>query len=194
MRRRLQVAIAVLSLTAFLGACGGGDDDDDASPTTVRTTSESTTATTAAEGNALARLPEVFEGVSGFEFVELPESILEDLQDEFASDPDTQEAVEAADGRSIARSGENVGVVIAVGFDKKSAALPGVEEGFISGATEDAVTKRMQKLSGEDTTIGTAADGQVTVAWLKGTLALVLVGEDEESLIAAATALIAANK
>ena len=35
MRRRLQWAMVVLALTAFVGACGGGDDDDEATTTTV---------------------------------------------------------------------------------------------------------------------------------------------------------------
>jgi hypothetical protein len=190
MRRRLQMAMVVLSMTVFIGACGGGDDGDEGAPTT-----RATTATTAApDDGTLQRLPQVFSGISGFEFVELPESVLVDLQDEFASDPQTAEAVAAADGRSVTRNGEGVGVVIAVGFDEKSAALPGVEQGFIEGATEDAVTKRELTLSGEDATLGTDVDGTHTIAWLKGTLALVIIGDNEPALTQVATALIAANK
>jgi hypothetical protein len=132
--------------------------------------------------------------ISGYEFVELPDTVISDLQDQFASDPETAEAVDAADGRSVTRDGNGVAIVIAVGFDKKSAALPGVKEGFISGATEDAVSSRELTLSGEQATLGTDTDGTVTIAWLKGTLALVVIGADEAAVTPVATALIAANK
>ena len=186
------MAMVVLSLTMFVGACGGGDDDK---PTTTTARAAPTT-TVALEGNALPRLPEVFAPIPGHTYVELPESVLVGLQDQFASDPDTEEAVAAADGRSVTRNGEPVAVIIAVGFDEKSAALPGVEQGFVSGATEDAVpgSKKTLRLSGEEATFGTDSDGVHTIAWLKGTLALVIIGDDEAGITTVATALIAANK
>ncbi|HVF13457.1 MAG TPA: hypothetical protein VM942_02600 [Acidimicrobiales bacterium] len=193
MRTRLQMAMVVLSLTMFIGACGGGDDDDE-STTATTAAAPTTTEAESDDGNALRRLPDVFAAIPGHVYVELPESVLVDLQDQFASDPDTKEAVEAADGRSVTRNGEPVAVIIAVGFDEKSAALPGVEQGFVSGATEDAVTKKQLTLSGEDATFGTDADGTHTIAWLKGTLALVIIGDDEAGVTTVATALIAANK
>ena len=185
------MAMVVLSLTMFVGACGGGDDDE-----AETTTTRAATPTTEAEGNALPRLPEVFAPITGHAYVELPESVLEGLQDQFASDPDTEEAVAAADGRFVTRDGETVATVIAVGFDKRSAALPGVEEGFVAGATEDAVpgSKKTLELSGEDATFGTDEDGLHTIAWLKGTTALVIIGADEAAITTVATALIAANK
>lgn len=194
MRRRLQVVTVLLSLMIFVGACGGGEDDDDTPVTTVATPTTAAPPTTAGAPNALPRLPKVFAPIPGYVFVELPDSILEDLQDEFASDPETAEAVAAADGRSVTRGGEPTGVVIAVGFDERSAALPGVEAGFVEGATEDAVTTRKLTLSGEEATLGVDADGTVTIAWLKGTLALVIIGDDEAALTPIATGLIAANK
>jgi antitoxin (DNA-binding transcriptional repressor) of toxin-antitoxin stability system len=187
------MAMVVFSLTMFIGACGGGDDDDDS---TTATTARATATTTEQVGNALPRLPEVFAPIPGHTYVELPESVLTDLQDQFASDPDTREAVAAADGRSVTRAGEPVAVIIAVGFDEKSAALPGVEEGFVAGATEDAVpgTKKTLNLSGEEATFGTDDEGAHTIAWLGGTLALVIIGDDEPAITTVATALIAANK
>jgi antitoxin (DNA-binding transcriptional repressor) of toxin-antitoxin stability system len=184
------MAMVVFSLTMFIGACGGGDDDKSTTATTRPT------ATTEQVGNALPRLPEVFAPIPGHTYVELPESVLTGLQDQFASDPDTKEAVAAADGRSVTKDGEPVAVIIAVGFDEKSAALPGVEEGFVAGATEDAVpgSKKTLNLAGEEATFGTDADGAHTIAWLGGTLALVIIGDDEPGITTVATALIAANK
>ena len=184
------MAMVVLSLTMFVGACGGGDDDEGST-----TTTRAATATTA-QGNALPRLPEVFVDIPGHAYVDVPDSVLEGLQDQFASDPGTEEAVAAVDGRSVTKDGNPVATIIAVGFDEKSAALPGVEQGFVSGATEDAVpgSKKTLRLSGEDATFGTDEDGVHTIAWLKGTLALVIIGADEPGITTVATALIAANK
>ena len=197
MRRRLQLAVAVLSLTMFVGACGGGGDDDEPEVTTTVAASATTAApatTVADDDNALARLPEVFKPIPGYVFIDLPDSILEDLQDEFASDPDTAEAVAAADGRSVTRNGDPAGSVIAIGFDERSAVLPGFEAGFIGGATEDAVTTKDLKLSGEDVKLGVDGDGLVTIVWFKGTLALLIIGDDEATVTPVATALIASNK
>lgn len=195
MRRRLQLAVAVLSVTMFVGACGGGDDDEpDVTTTVAPSATTAAPATTVADDNALARLPEVFKPIPGYVFIDLPDSILEDLQDEFASDPDTAEAVAAADGRSVTRNGEPAGSVIAIGFDERSAVLPGFEAGFIGGATEDAVTTKDLKLSGEDVKLGVDEDGLVTIVWFKGTLALLIIGDNEASVTPVATALIAGNK
>jgi len=185
------MAMVVLSLTVFVGACGGGDDEESSTTTTTEAATQSTQV-----GNALPRLPKVFVPISNHTYVELPGSVLSDLQDQFASDPATKEAVAAADGRSVTKDGEPVAVIIAVGFDEKSAALPGVEQGFVSGATEDAVpgSKKTLRLSGEDATFGTDEDGTHTIAWLKGTLALVIIGDDEPAITTVATALIAGNK
>jgi hypothetical protein len=187
------MTMMVMCLAAFVGGCGGGDDNAEETTATTRDRDQTTT-TVQEEPASLPRLPEVFAPIPGYTYEDLPDSTLDGLAEQFMSDPDTAEAVDAADGKSVSKDGEPVGVIIAVGFDKKSAALPGVEEGFVSGATEDAVSKKTVRLSGEDVTVGTDADGLFTFAWLKGTIALVIIGDDEAALTPVATALVAANK
>ncbi len=189
------MAMVVLSLTVLVGACSGGDDDDEPTTTVATTATTPTTARTATtQPGVLPRLPEVFARISGFEYVELPESDLEDLQDQFTSDAEMQEAVAAVDGRTVTRDGDGVAVIIAVGFDERSSALPGFRDGFLSGATQNAVDTEELTLSGEEAILGTDADGTSTILWLKGDLALVIVGGDPATLRTVATALIAANK
>lgn len=195
MRRSLRTITLVLTLAVLLGACGGGDDDD-ASPTTVAgptTTVAATTATTAADGD-LIRLPEVFTPVAGYTYVDVPDADLEQVQGQFTSDPDTREAILGLDARTVERDGEEVAAVIALRFDKRSSSLPGFADGFYEGVTSDAVTSKTITVSGEKATSSTDADDAHYITWIKGDLALVVVGEADSTVLPIATGLIAANK
>jgi hypothetical protein len=197
MTRRLQMATVALILTMLVGACGGGDDKDVAPTSAASTPATTAPATTSREGNALPRLPGVFAPIPGYSYASLDDSV-KDLEQSIASDPDTVEAVAAADGRRVTLDGDSVAVVIAVGFAEQAAGQPGVADEFVKGVTQDDVSTRELTLSGEKATLSTNANGTNTIAWLKGTLALIILGDgtgnDEAVLIPVATALIAANK
>jgi hypothetical protein len=177
--------MVALCLTTALGACGGGDGKSAGTTTTAPATS------TTLAARVLPRLPAVFVPVGGYAFFELPDSAMATLRDQFASN----ETVAAADGRSVKRNDVPVAVIIAIGFDARAAAVPGVEQAFVDQATATAVTKRQLTLSGEDAVVGTDAQGTDTIVWLKGALALVIVGrhDDEDTLVELATALVTAN-
>lgn len=192
MRRRLRVAMVVLSLTAFVGACGGGDDDDgEATPTTVATTLSPST--TEAPGG-LERLPEVFAGVSGYTYEAVPDADLADIEDDFTSNALTKAAVVGVDARTVQKDGEEVGAIVAIRFEEAAASLPGFADGFLSGVTREAVSSEEITLAGETVIASTDVDDTHYLSWIGGDLALVIVGGDDEVLRPLATGLISANK
>ncbi len=135
MRRRLRLAMVVLSLAAFVGACGGGDDDD-----------EDAAADDGGDHPHLAAhdggpgLASVFKPVAGYAFVELPPALLEELESELTADPEFNEVVEEVEARTITRNGEGVGIVMAMDMDDRYVALPGVEDGIIEEFAEGAAS------------------------------------------------------
>jgi hypothetical protein len=190
MRRRLQLAMVVLALSAFVGGCGGGDDDDEGATATTAAAATSSTAPPTTEVQGLAS---VFKPVSGYEFVELPPAILDDMTSELTSDPEFNDVVEDVQARSVTQDDEGVGIVMAMRLDAKYAALPGVEQGIVDEFAETAVSTRTVSTSGGNITVATDADGTVFLVWVKGTLVIMVIGPDETSLLPVARGLVTAN-
>jgi hypothetical protein len=184
-KRRLHAAVAVLSLASFVGGCGGGDDDGDATPSTTAATAPPTT---------VADLGRVFQPVAGYSFVELPDSVLREMRDQFESDPEFKEVVVETAARSVTRRGEGIGIAMAMRLDEKYAALPGIEEGILEEFTESSVTTRTLATAGDEVTVSTDEEGTVFVVWVEGTLVLMIIGPEESTLIPVATSLITANR
>jgi|GEM_PF-5125963 len=185
MRRRLQLAMVVLSLTAFVGGCGGGDDKEKASPTTVATTPPTTTA---------PGLAAVFKPIAGYQFVELPDSVLQEMEADLTSDPQFSEVIEDFQAQSVTKNGEGVGIVMVMKLDDKYAALPGVEQGIIDEFSSTAASTRKVSTAGDDVTVATDADGTTYVVWVNGSLVVMVIGQDEGALLPVATSLITSNK
>lgn len=191
MKRRLQMALVMLSLTMFIGACGGGDDDDDAAPATTVATTPTSPPTTVSRTSDLAS---VFKPVGGYEFVELPEAVLQDMESELTSDPEFNDVIEDIQARSVTKDGEGVGIVMAMALDEKYAALPGVEDGIIDEFAESAASTKKVTTAGEEVTVATDEDGTTFVVWVNGSLVVMVIGSDEATLLPVATGLITANK
>ena len=135
----------------------------------------------------------MFKPVSGYEFVELPEAVLDDMTSELTSDPEFNDVVEDIQARSVTQDDEGVGIAMAMRLDAKYAALPGVEQGIVDEFAETAVSTRTVSTSGGDITVATDADGTVFLVWVKGTLVIMVIGPDETSLLPVARGLVTAN-
>jgi hypothetical protein len=190
MRRRIQLAMVVLALSAFVGGCGGGDDDDDPAAAATTTTSVAAAPSTTAGPQGLES---VFKPVAGYQFVELPDAVLAGMTSELTSDPEFNNVVEDIQARSVTKDDEGVGIAMAMRLDAKYAALPGVEQGIVDEFAETAVSTRTESTSGEDITVAKDAEGTVFLVWVKGTLVIMVIGRDEVALLPAARALVIAN-
>ena len=142
MRRRLQLAMVVLSLTMFVGACGGGDDDDE--PTT--TPPPRPRRPRRPDGHDGQRPAPAARGVRAHPRLHLRRAARVGARRTCRTSsrpiPTPRRRSRPPTAARSPATASGVGVVIAVGFDERSAALPGVEEGFVDGATEDAVDAR----------------------------------------------------
>jgi hypothetical protein len=179
-----RAVVAALCLASFVGGCGGGDDDE-ATPSTTAATAPPTT---------VAGLDRVFTPVAGYSFVELPASVLREMRDQFASDPEFKEVVAETAARSVTRGGAGIGIVMAMRLDEKYAALPGIEQGILDEFTETSATTRTVATAGDEVTVSTDEEGTVFVVWVEGTLVLMIIGPEESTLIPVATSLITANR
>jgi hypothetical protein len=181
--RRLPVAVAALCLASFVGSCGGGGDE--ATPSTTAATAPPTT---------VAGLDSVFKPVAGYSFVELPDSVLQEMRDQFESNPEFGEVVVENAARSVTRSSEGIGIVMALRLDERYAALPGIERGIIQEFTQSSASTRTVATAGDEVTVSTDEEGTVFVVWVEGTLVLMIIGPEESTLIPVATSLITANR
>lgn len=193
---RTRHLVAALCLALLAAACGDDGDEGTTGTTAAPTT---TVVATTTERQSFERLAEAFPALEGYELVELPPAVIEQTEAEFLSDPDTElirDSVVAVDGRSVLQDGESVAIVIAVGFERRAGALPGVAESFMRGATEESASTEDLELAGEPAVLASDADGTTYVAWANSELGLVVVGGPNvgrDALIAAAEALIGAN-
>ena len=185
MSDRFRTALVALSLAASVGACGGGDDKT-AAPSTTSPTAPPTTA-------AAPSLDAVFKPIAGYSYVELPESVSREMQEQFESDPAFEEVVVETHARSLTRAGEGVGIVMAIRLDERYAALPGIEEGIVSEFGASSVATRSLTTAGEEVTVSTDDEGTTFVVWVDGTLVLMVIGPNESDLIPATTSLITSN-
>jgi hypothetical protein len=183
-RGRLQVAVALLALASFVSACGGGDDDT-ATPSTTAATAPPTT---------VAGLDRVFKPIAGYAYVDLPDSVLREMRDQFESDPEFKEVVAETAARSVTRGGAGIGIVMAMRLDERYAALPGIEDGILDEFTESSASTRTVATAGDEVTVSTDEEGTVFVVWVEGTLVLMIIGPEESTLIPVATSLITANR
>ncbi len=195
---RLRPAVVGTCLASMLalGACSGGSDSTRPTPTTaapVTTVAASLVPPAGAVPTGLAKLPGVFAPIPDHEYLDVSAAITEATTARFLANPDARSVI-ALDGRWVTRYGKQVALASAVGLDPQVAAMPGGAEGMIAAVTDGAQNSKQVKLAGEMVTVAVDAKGMVTMAWLKGSLVLVVVGRNELRVTPVASALIEANR
>lgn len=96
--------------------------------------------------------------------------------------------------RSVTKDGQGAAVAMVFGFDPKLAALPGFQAGFIEGFKSTGSRSEPFAVGSEQATIVSDRDRTVSVAWVKGSLGLAVVGQDRATVQQIGTTIIDANK
>ncbi len=176
-----------------VAACGGGGEDTSRPPDT--STSTAATTTTAPERVFDPRHPEAaLVPVPGYRYVELPPAALAEARAQFERQPEAKTYLMGFAGRSLTRGSEGEAVVLALGIDPRAASVPGFRQAFLDGVKEDSVSAEDLTLADEPAAFAMDADGTIYVSWVKGSLGLLLTGEERAHLEEIATVLIEANR
>ena len=185
MRRLLLLLVAVGFIT---GGCGGGNDEAEVTTTTAlaTTTTKPPFDPTKSE-TALVPIP-------GYAYQDLPQTTADQTKAALQSDATLRESIRSVTVRSVTKDGRGVASVFSLGLDPRFAAQPSVAAQF---AEEFAGRKsRVQAivLAGEPAHLARDSSGVTYLLWLKGSLMLVVAGQDRAQLEPVATALVSANR
>lgn len=186
--------VMVLTAALLTGGCGGdGDGKDTSQPPGTTTTGPVQTVTTVGTFDP-ARPETALVPIPGYKYVDLPADTLEQAKAEFAAQPELERYLEGLAGRSVTQDGDGKAVVIALGIDPRAAAVPGFRQGFLQGVKEGTRRSEDLTVAGEPAAVATDPDGTVYLIWIKGSLGLILTGQDRDEVEHIGAALVDAAK
>jgi hypothetical protein len=126
-------------------------------------------------------------------FVELPRSVERQARRQFAASAGLDEDEARLDLRSLTRDGSGESIVLVVTLSPEYAALPGIEEGFVTGMAGSAGTDPEQVDLGAVEGFLIDTDQQRVVAWKEQNLLVAVFAERRAAAIDAASAIVEAT-
>ena len=137
---------------------------------------------------------DAFLPIDGYKYVKVADEVENEARKGFESEPEGAKAIDSFAVRSMTKDGEGVAVVMTIAIKPEQAAVPGFKGDFVKGFAESTGKLEPATLGDEDAHFATNIGGLKGFLWTKGTLVLIVMGQDRTQIEAAATALVDANK
>ncbi|HZD01869.1 MAG TPA: carboxypeptidase regulatory-like domain-containing protein [Actinomycetes bacterium] len=138
----------------------------------------------------------VFRAPKGYEYEDLPSSVKDEARRQFTAG-DAAKFIKGFDARSVTSGGAAADIeVLAFGVDPKVAALPGFDEGFMSGIAQEAgVSPQVITLAGGAEAAYLAPPGGPDAVVLgEGSLYVLMIGPGAKELKSFASAFVKAHE
>ena len=194
-------ALGLAVVLAVAGCTSGESTVPDAStaasisaPAATSAASQSASATASPSEASELDAEHIFgAAVDGYAFVELPRSVERQARRQFAASAGLDEDEAKLDLRSLTRDGSGESLVLVVTLSPEYAALPGIEEGFVSGMAGSAGTDPEPVDLGAVEGFLIDTDQQRVVAWQEQNLLVAVFAERRAAAINAASAIVEAT-
>jgi hypothetical protein len=163
-------------------------------PAASSAASETASATASPSAAAELDADHIFAAtVDGYAFVELPRSVERQARRQFAASAGLDEDEAKLDLRSLTKDGSGESLVLVVTLSPEYAALPGVEEGFVTGMAGSAGTDPEEIDLGAVEGFLIDTDQQRVVAWQEQNLLVAIFAERRAAAVNAARAIVEAT-
>ena len=194
-------ALGLAVVLAVAGCTSGESTVPDAStaasisaPAATSAASQSASATASPSEPSELDAEHIFgAAVDGYAFVELPRSVERQARRQFAASAGLDKDEARLDLRSLTRDGSGESLVLVVTLSPEYAALPGIEEGFVSGMAGSAGTDPEPVDLGAVEGFLIDTDQQRVVAWQEQNLLVAVFAERRAAAINAASAIVEAT-